>query len=720
MRNVTPGPLRLLARDERGSIAILGAAAILVFAMLGGAVIEVGQWFQHRRNLQVRTDAAALGGGQALSACFNIGTAQFPNEQAADDYIENWAKNYGGFRSPASTQTGAPYNRQFGTGTSYMSFQSDTFPSAGNLKPTRNLHNECFVDGDPTHTDPSNVNLMADVRTTQSGISPFFSFSPFATTHGWARVQLQAIKSLKPTMPLAIPDVRPSHVAVTFVDNSTGQALTCAGAPIGTCTFPLGSPTPSGTLTDWTGRATIPMPAAGSNVGIRVSIGNADGNCAGINAVTTAGGTNYVCYDYSNTGQAAKNGILAIRSYDSTGVGTIATPKLRDVTPVSCSGTPYFSVYQATNGACTVSVLANVDFGSGADLTQAQVTGTIKALGGGGNGIAITLGHTTGNQWASTPISLPTRGGPYTITLKWKYGTGGGNGTDFNGGNPVQQIFSGSDGSDSTLPGGPIFAASVSDLSGNAAYSRPAGAPATVAVTIGLTGGVHINPKCPDPAGKNVGAAYVCATDPTAVLRAANTSGSLNYAINCGVIPGNPGSNNPLYQMIRFGCRDSFSINQPDVCPDTVTTPTPNPTDCAPVQQVTGDKVGPVQKAMNDRLAPGGKCVANNYPNTSDPADPRIMRLVDTDFSAFNGNGGNTTVPVITFATFYITGWDGANSSCTSPSAPLNEPAPPNAISNGNSADIWGHFIKDDTDGTPSGLKCAVTDLAPCVPALVR
>jgi hypothetical protein len=172
--------------------------------------------------------------------------------------------------------------------------------------------------------------------------------------------------------------------------------------------------------------------------------------------------------------------------------------------------------------------------------------------------------------------------------------------------------------------------------------------------------------------------------------------------------------------MIRYGCRDSFSINQPDVCPDNITTPTPNPTDCAPVQSVTGDKVGPVQSAMNDRLAPGGKCAPNRYPDTSDPSDPRIMRLVDTDFSAFNGNGGSQTVPVITFATFYITGWDGADKSCTSPSAPQNEPPPPNAISNGNSADIWGHFIKDDTDGTPSGLKCSVTDLAPCVPALVR
>ena len=45
-------------------------------------------------------------------------------------------------------------------------------------------------------------------------------------------------------MPLAIPDVNPKHVAVTFVNNSTGAALTgCTAPTLGSCTYALTGPT---------------------------------------------------------------------------------------------------------------------------------------------------------------------------------------------------------------------------------------------------------------------------------------------------------------------------------------------------------------------------------------------------------------------------------------------------------------------------------------------
>jgi hypothetical protein len=167
-----------------------------------------------------------------------------------------------------------------------------------------------------------------------------------------------------------------------------------------------------------------------------------------------------------------------------------------------------------------------------------------------------------------------------------------------------------------------------------------------------------------------------------------------------------------MYQTIVHGCANSFSINSADVCPDPANPTTP---DCAGV--LTGDKVGAVKSGMNDRLAPNHICAPNNYPVTNVPKDARIFRLVDTDFSAYAGSGGTTQVPVVTFAAFYVTGWDGADSSCSA----LNEPPPPQAVSNGNSANIWGHFIAFDTgDGTPSGIACKLGSLAPCIAALVR
>jgi hypothetical protein len=689
--------LKALAGSEDGSIIVIGAASIFVLALLGMALFEVGTWFEGRRNLQVRTDAAALASGQAFNACFNIGAgAPYANEAAADTYIESWAREYGGV---APSSAGPLYNQRFEPPTPLMSFQSDTAPSSGSPQPAQNLGHECFVDGNPANTSASNWNLMEDVRTTQAGISAFASVLPRATVHGWARVQLQVIKALRPTMPLAIPDINPLHVAVTFVNNSGGAALNCPAAPVPPCTFPLTKGTSSGTITGWTGPATVPMPSAADvDVGMRVSIGAVNGNCANVTATNT-----YTCYDYSS-----KEGILAIRSYSSAAVTT--TPILRAVTPTTCSGTPYFSNYQANvaTGNCdNVGVAAVVNFPTGA--TNQKVTYAI-VQGACPNKITGTMTQ-AGTTWASGLTSLPTANGIYNVCLAWSYGSGKSaqSGTFGNpAGSPVQEIFSGSDGSDPALPGGPIMIAGLTG--GTTPYSFTTGSTASLNVSIGLTGGVHVNQKCFNgTSGKN----YVCATDPPILLRTANTSGSLNYAIDCGVLPGHTGGN--LYQMVRYGCANSYSINTADICPDQG--PAPTPPDCAPV--LTGDKTGQVRQALNDRMAVGNGCAPNNYPNTAVPGDARVVRLVDTDFSAYLGNQGGSSssdVPVVTFATFYITGWDGASNSC----AALNEPPPPNSDTKGNSSNLWGHFIAYETDGTPSGVKCVGNSVDPCVAALVR
>jgi hypothetical protein len=384
------------------------------------------------------------------------------------------------------------------------------------------------------------------------------------------------------------------------------------------------------------------------------------------------------------------------------------------VTPGSCSLTPYFSQYQATAGTCTTGVSAVVDFPSGATnpaVTYKIVQGNCNNPGG-----QMTQSGTT---WtSSTATFLPVGSGAYDICMDWSYTDSGGKSQkgSFANGDVVQQIFAGSDGSDPTVPGGPIMAA-MADTGMLPGYSLPTGSATTVAVTIGLTGGVHVNPRCPSnsPPG-NTGGSYVCASDPQILLRtkSATSNSSLTYTVDCGTLPGNTGGQ--TYQQFRYGCANSFSFNTPDICPD----PTPpNPTDCAPVQ--TGVQTGQVRQALDDLLVhsqPGGACAPNNYPDTTVANDPRVVLLVDTDFSSFTG-AGNGFVPVVTFATFYITGWANADTSCTNGPNPINQPPPLNGgTDDGN---IWGHFINYATGGgVPSGLKCNLASFAPCVPALVR
>ena len=680
-------------KDERGGALVAAGVMAASFVLLGTVVVEVGQWLQHRRQIQVRADAAALAGGQALAKCFDIGI-NGATEANVDPQIEAWAKSYGGISGGAAAGTGSPYNPQFGSSSSnLMSFQSDTYPSATNQQPPKNLGTECFQNGDPNGTP----NLMLDVKMTQAGIPHIFGFSPFATVHGWARVQAQEIESLRPTLPLAIPDVRPNHVAVTFVNNATGDAL--AGCANG-CVFQLGGPTTSGQLNDWSANVTIPMPAANSNVGMRVGIGSIVGTCAHVNQAAT-----YTCYDYSTTGQPKPNGIIDLRAYDTTTAGTQAAPILRAVTPTTCSGTPFFSIYQATAGTCSAGVTATVDFGNAGPPANTHIRATVN-----GTNLTLTRSGNT-NTWISNATSLPIEGGPFAVTVGWCVGNCNGNNafTKFNGGNPVQQIFSGSDGSSIVLPGGPIFAASVLDSgNGSADYSFQASHNATLAVTVGLTGAVHLPARC--PAGGS-GASYTCATDPPILLRFVSGSGnaSQTYAIDCG------GGN--LRTMIENGCVDQYQPNPADVCPDPAN---PTPPDCAAVQ--TGAATGQIQQGMNTRFAPNNQCLPNNYPVTAaqvaQTGDQRAVTLIITDFSAFSGSGGSSAsdVPVVTFATFYVTGWDGAVSSCNG----INEPAPPQDAGPGNGANIWGHFIADINLGAvPNGHVCQ-PGVTPCAIALVR
>lgn len=662
-------------REERGSALVAAGVIAAATVLLGAAVVEVGQWLAHRRHVQVRADAAALSGGQILAECFNLGINGV-TENSVDTDVENAAKDYGGITSTKNLQTSDQ-----GVGQqSLMTFQGNKYPDQQGV--TRDLQNECYKsDGTP--------NLMLDVKMAETGIPKFFGFSPLETVHGWARVELQQIQSLIPSLPFAIPDVR-VKVAVTFVNNATGAAL--PNCPNG-CVFQLTGPTQSNGLNVFGTNATIPQaawPAANSLVGMRVAIGSVPGSCAaGVNPTT------YTCFD-DNT----NNGLVALRSYAAT-TGTQTSPVLQKVTPTTCSGTPFFSDFQAAAGTCNYGVTATVDWGNAGPPANANVRARV-------NGTNLTLARSGNtNIWVSTnAVTLNTLQGPYPVTMSWCVGTCNNNNsfTAFNGGNPVQQIFSGSD--------SPIYAASVLDANtADNSYSFLAGQAANLAVSVGLSNGVHLPTRCSNGTS---GGSYSCATDPPVLLRNPIANGgndSLTLAINCG--------HSTLRDDITLGCTQPYSINVPDICPDPAN---PNPPDCADTRN--GGSVGQLTQGMNDRFAPGGVCDANNYPNYQPgELDPRAVTLIVTDWNAFNGSG-NTTVPVVTFATFYVTGWSGAPSSCTSGASPINEPNPPLPQQGGN-AFVWGHYIADVNLGAiPNGTACVgpgqQLGVTPCAIALTR
>ena len=633
--------------EEQGGVLVLFGLMLPVLLLVLALAVDVGNWFVHKRHLQMQADAAALAGGGHFGDCFSADPSV---SGAADTTIESAATQYAGNASSS-------YNFQIGGGAPRVTtlFNSKTF-SAGDPGA------DDTEAGGPCET----AHLMLDVKQTETNVpyilgSLLDAISPGSPTvlpavNARARVQLKQVQILSGSLPLAVPDVNPKHVAVTFVNEATGASLGIASLTRGAA---------AGGVNYWSGGATVNLPAttSGIRIGARVSLGGVDGNCAG-----TAGGVGFVCYDNTNAG----TGLVAIRDY-ATGTGTLTAPKIQAVWPLSgasCSlGTPspFFSdATLAGATSCPVDVFARVS--AGATYASGTLTATV-------NGVShpLTAPATAGGDWVTaTPFSVPADAGPFDVDLNWKCPSGcGSKGISFPA---VQRVYSGDD-NDS----GPVQWLDVSEA-GSRIYSATPGSH-TFSVTVGVKGSLDLTQSAK-----------------TTALRL--TGGSRTTAIDCDATGASA-----WQTAIVNGCQTPYQLNPSGVCPDP--SPPTGPDDCVPVEP--GKMANSAAKALNTRFA---GCPANHWPGPLPDGDSRIVKLIITDFSALDGSG-KTQVPVINFAAFYITGWDGA--SCAN-----NQPWP--FAGSSNKGDIWGHFIKyvapdPDSGGTSD---CDPTALAPCVPVLVK
>ena len=81
------------ARSERGSILVLAAVLIPSSCSMCGLVIDVGNWYTHKRQLQNKADAEALAAGvEYIAQMANCKTAP----GATGTAISNVAKNFAG------------------------------------------------------------------------------------------------------------------------------------------------------------------------------------------------------------------------------------------------------------------------------------------------------------------------------------------------------------------------------------------------------------------------------------------------------------------------------------------------------------------------------------------------------------------------------------------------------------------------------------------------
>jgi Flp pilus assembly protein TadG len=703
---------RVNLRDPRGATLVIFAIWLPVLVLFATFVLDVGNWFVHKRHLQTQADAGALAAGGSFNQCFGGG---------GSTAVENMARRYAG-------DTGASnfYNSQLGGS------------NRGTL--TVRINRKTYAVGGPGPDDtveaPACTAKMVDVKATEADLPLFFGIVPhFLSQHllpainAHARVEIRSETTSSGALPVGVPDVNPISAIATFVNDSTGAALSgctdsASGVALPDCTVPLAKGTTLGNgvvMWDSTGsRATVPIGV--TNVGVRIALAGtslcntaASPQCAaGVSAATGSALCNQVLVSCYENGTATS--LVRIRGWSSTPSGAQPNvPQARSVqlTPGTGCADPYFS---SDKEACpNVRIAAHIDIGS-----LAAASAAITAFGASCPNKGCVLTHGAGDLWTSGDIAI-SGAGAVPFRLDWEETSGSitGLGTCRNtGSNPCKGTFSPNPMRRSYIASdalsGPIKLLQVWNYDGGAPGTfwadsfQSNASPNThqLVIKLGITA--------------SLGNAQ-SVSDPIVALRV--IGGSQNQSLDC-----DPNTSN-LSDELAIGCRPTYTKNTGTICPNSPSAlwGSPQPWPCVAVQ--TGNATNQVPKGLNQRILGDPKPTAcpaagqlghNNwstFPNLP-TGDPRIVQVFLTPFGSFSGSG-STTVPVITFATFYVTGWTGQGSGFNNPcQGNGDDPVP------GNDAGIIvGHFIKYidalNTGGGGTDL-CDFTAFGNCVSVLTR
>jgi hypothetical protein len=680
-------------RSERGGVLVIVAVFMASAVMLLGFSIDVGHWFTHKRHLQLQVDNGAFAGATNFNGCISASaTDRGDKTKPANVAIQDQARKYSGDTVHVASALNPQVNNRANV---TVVVNSTKYPSDGGTD---------YSDPNGPFCQAGYVDLKAtdDVKAGKAILPWNLAGNILPKINAHARVSIFQVGTLAGSLPLAVEDVNPLAAGALVVNEDAASFKTTLSAVLGRQVLTAGASSVLNgqNLTPWTGgpvSVTIPTGTQQSHVGVVIALCSNKGICGptkGDGWLTNSTKTlNDVCSQLFVTCHAGnQTGLELIHGYSTGGSGSSTAPILRSVTLTkggngACTddSAPYFML----NGGCKVGVNASLDFGiTGDPSLNSTLKATVKVD-------RCTLSYvnstgTTSNWSAANCETIASGAGQSPLALDWTTDTGsGGSRVRSNGTFPqVARPFA-NDGATATQSY-PIEYAQITQgatCTGGVANSLPYGS-VNICVGIGVGGNLQIAAN---------------SSDPTKLLRFDNAS-SHTGAVDCG--PGN------LRDQIAQGCSVSVQINNGEACPNATT-----PVNCLPI--ITGTKRGQENQGMDARWVFNGVCSPNKWPTTPnttftpDEGDPRITPLIITLYGSFSGSGSGY-VPVIDFATFYVTGWDGADRACNG----INEPAPPGA-SNGT---IWGHFIHyvGDLGNSLPGDTCNFNAISPCITVLTE
>ena len=642
------GPLA----DERGGVLVMVAVWLPVLVLFIVFVVDVGNWFEHKRHLQMQVDAGALaGGGRFVVPC-------------NDGLIEAEARKYAG--DPGVT---GAFNAQVpptSPGNVHILVNSAAYWNEGGTN---------YSDGGP----PCAAKAI-DLKATESDLPLFFGVVPGLSVvpaiNARARVEVRQLSYGGGALPIGVPDVDPTRAQATFIDEATGAVL---------ATTPLSNTGLANGLAIWDNSGSpVSLPVNTSRIGVRVTLSGTSS--------TTCGDPLVDCYD-----SGSANGIVAIRGWSSSGSGAQPSPpQARGVMlfPSSCTDA-YFSSDAA---ACTIGVSAAVDFGTSDPTT---VGAKVRAVVGGVSH-PLTYAAATG-RWESAGnnvFAVAPGVGPVDVELRWEETKGAVNGQSCNNSNNnpcqgsfgvVHRTFSASE-----PRSGPIKLAQVWEAGSFGANSFQVGTTHDLVVKIGLI------PNLQNAKSVN---------DPIVTLRV--VGGSQNQSLDCD--PNYSNLHEELAFGCRALYTPNSGTACPATASALWNTAQPWPCVAIQTGSATNQVPRGLNRRILGAEKPATCTSPNNwsmFPNLP-PGDPRVLNVFITPFGSFGGSG-NTVVPVVKLGTFYVTGWTAQGGGFRNPCEGNGDDPVPNGDA-GNIVGHFVKYIFGLNDGGGGDELCDFNSFGSCI-----
>jgi hypothetical protein len=716
-------------REESGAVVVLVALWMPLIAILMTFAIDVGHWFDYKRSLQARADAAALAAGSAYGTiCFASGGPSAASLHGLG-YV---AQGYTGADTTTSDLPYLPYSVAVPTGSSsyynipnlakgklsdyHVLFNSKDYWNLGghDFNMAADSSNSdtayCNSNADNYDVDKSRHGAMFDVKLTQANLGLFFAlpFTSVPAINAHSRVELQPQTTANRIRPIAIRDANSIPCVSVEFHRTDNNAL--IGTPVVLQREPVDPLNPTGPSVWDNGSGTDVSIPSGSNVYVRPFLNNCASPPQGDYYDSNSGILYVNGYDGSaSTPPAAGSGpkIMAGVAGDPNQPGGVS------LVTGGCSPDQYFTTGHTTSATdCTVNVVATIGFAN--DSGKLTVTNL-------DTGDSFAMSKVTGNTWISSSFTIDLQSGQNRFSIDWEQTSGTiGLKTCSNAhNNPCtgtfgvqQEAFSACDGCADPDDSGPIIQARLAEG-------------ATV-LTNNLTSGTHHLTVQIEIAGLQNSKPG----DKPIVLRYNTSTSQSTGLIDCG--QGNGASADAA--ALSSGCPligtpdckvsdycAPFAINtRSGVCTPSLRLSDPTAdADCVATTQ--GTRASQIPGAIASRIVVGGKCSANNWGGTVPPGDPRAITMIVTSPADLQGTGGQI-IPIRKFATFYVTGWDTSGSIPNCNPAGTNEAYPGSTRKNAQKGAIWGHWIEyvDPGGGGGSGQFCDPTLFGNCVAVLTR